>query len=116
VACPRSQAICNLVLRPHHTAEHQSAAAHVAPPCKFLGKYEPVAKNGKQRFHILRRCNATQENDLTVTAQMRGHQAGVALKGNTINAVPNASTGAEEIRQSCSRFIGVSGGREPRHA
>ena len=49
-----------------HTAEHQSAAAHVASPDEFLREMQPVGKYFDQHVHVLARADAAKEHDAQV--------------------------------------------------
>ena len=72
----------------HDTAQHQAAAAHVAPPDEVHWEHQPVAKNREQQVDILARCDAAEKDDFAIGTDGLPQRPGGLFERSSIRLVP----------------------------
>ena len=87
----------------HDTAQHQAAAAHVAPPDEVHWEHQPVAKNREQQVDILARCDAAEEDHFAVRTDGFPQRPGGLFERSSIGLVPEIDVAQRECTE---RFDG----------
>ena len=84
-------------------AQHQAAAAHVAPSDELRGNTQPVAENWCQDVQILAGGETSEENQFAVGTDVCAKLLGAAPKRGIVDAIVDMdrhATEAPQFRQS----------------